>query len=268
MDGGAMPLHAGCQCTAVGVQAFELRQQCRMNVQHAAAPARDEPRRQQPHETGEADQIEAGGGQGVVERAFERLAVSAERPVIDDRSRDTRLLRARETRGIGLIGQDQNDLRRIIRCLGRLDECRHVRAAAGDQYGNALFGHAPGQTRSSCPRKPTPAPSFAVTTSPRSTQVSPFAAKHSIAGSAAAGSSTATMPMPQLKVRSISASVILPLAASHLNTGRTGTRSRSSATAKPSGNTRGILSTKPPPVMWASALTALVWRIAARHERT
>jgi hypothetical protein len=77
-----------------------------------------------------------------------------------------------------------------------------------------------------------------------------------------------TMPMPQLKVRSISCSATLPAAASHLNTASTGTRSRLSATENPGGNTRGILSTKPPPVMWASALTALVPRSVARQERT
>src|SRR3984893_2982311 len=173
-----------------------------------------------------------------------------------------------EPRGTGLVGQDEHDLRRIIRRLGCLDQRRHVGAAAGDQYGNALPGHAPGQARSRCPRKPIRAPSFAATTSPSVTTVSPCAEKCSLAALAAVGSSTATMPIPQLKVRSISASVILPLAASHLNTGRIGTRSRSKETAKPSGNTRGILSTKPPPVMWARALTALVWRLAARHDRT
>src|SRR5580700_4128306 len=239
-----------------------------MNVQQAAAPARDEPRRQEPHEAGEADQIDMVRVQGVVERTFERLAVFAKRPVIDDRGGDARKPCPGETRCIGRIGQDEHDLRRIVRRLGRFDQRRHVRAAAGDQYGNALLGHAPGQARSRCPRKPTRAPSFAATTSPSATTVSPCAEKRSMAALAAVGSSTATMPTPQLKVRSISASVILPLAASHLKTGRTGTRSRSKATAKPSGNTRGILSTKPPPVMWASALTALVWRIAARHERT
>src|SRR5580700_5857514 len=239
-----------------------------MNVEHAPAPARDEPRRQEPHETGEADQIDAVRVQSIIERAFERLAVFAERPVIDDRGGDAGMPRGGEPRGIRLVGQDEHNLRRIIRRLGRLDQCRHVRAAAGDQYGNALFGHALGQARSRCPRKATRAPSFAATTSPSATTVSPCAVKRSLAALAALRSSTATMPMPQLKVRSISASVILPLAASHLNTGRTGTRSRSNETPSPSGNTRGILSTKPPPVMWASALTSLVSRIAARHERT
>jgi DNA polymerase IV len=166
LNGGAMLFYAGFQRAAVSVQSFELRQQCRMNVQHAAAPARDEPRRQEPHEAGEADKIDAVRMQGVVESTLERLTVFAERPVIDDRGGDARKLCPAEPRGIGLIGQDHRDLRRIVRRCGRLDQCRHIRAAAGDQYGNALPGHAPGHARSRCPRKPTRAPSFAATISP------------------------------------------------------------------------------------------------------
>ncbi len=41
-------------------------------------PARDEPRRQEPHEAGEADEIDAVRVQGIVERAFEGLAILAE----------------------------------------------------------------------------------------------------------------------------------------------------------------------------------------------
>ena len=49
----------------------------------------------------------------------------------------------------------------------------------------------------------------------------------------AVGRSTiATMPMPQLNVRSISASAMPPVAASHWNTGRTGTRARSMPTRR------------------------------------
>ena len=66
----------------------------------------------------------------------------------------------------------------------------------------------------------------------------------------------------------ISIAPILPTRASHLNTGSTGTRSNSMAMENPGGSTRGILSTKPPPVMWASALTAFVLRIAARQDCT
>ena len=51
-------------------------------------------------------------------------------------------------------------------------------------------------------------------------------------------STTAIMPMPQLKVRSISVSAMPPIAASHLNTGSTGTRVEIDARAQMSSAAR------------------------------
>ncbi len=76
------------------------------------------------------------------------------------------------------------------------------------------------------------------------------------------------MPIPQLKVRSISFSAMPPVVASHWNTGSTGMRARSMRAPTFFGSTRGMLSGNPPPVIWASALTALVSRIAARQDLT
>ena len=84
----------------------------------------------------------------------------------------------------------------------------------------------------------------------------PLAAKISLTSSIASGLTIAIMPMPQLKVRSNSSSAMPPCSASHLNTGSTGSRARSMPTPRCLGSTRGMLSVKPPPVMWASPLTA------------
>ena len=66
------------------------------------------------------------------------------------------------------------------------------------------------------------------------------------------------MPMPQLKVRSISAGATPPASASQREDRRHGDRGEVDRGAdSPSGSTRGILSGKPPPVMWASALMAV-----------
>ena len=56
--------------------------------------------------------------------------------------------------------------------------------------------------------------------------------------------------------------------ASQRKTGGTAIAARSISAARWPGSTRGMFSTSPPPVMWASALTAPVSRIAARQERT
>ena len=59
-----------------------------------------------------------------------------------------------------------------------------------------------------------------------------------------------------------------PDAASQRNTGGTVIAQGRSPPPDAAGSTRGMFSTSPPPVMWASALTAPVSRIAARQERT
>src|SRR5208282_3503180 len=220
-----------------------------MNVEHAAGPAPNEPGRQQPHESGEAHQIDPVGRKLRIERAFERLALFAKRRVIDDRGGDAFRARTGEARSLGSIRGDEHDFGRIVFRLGRLDQRRHIRSTAGDEHGDALLAHAPHQERSRRPRKSMRASPFAATISPSRTTVSPFAVNCSRAAAAAFASSTATMPMPQLKVRNISCSLTSPEAASHLNTGWTGTQSKSNETESPRGSTRGIFSTKPPPVM-------------------
>src|SRR5256885_1297951 len=59
-------------------------------------------------------------------------------------------------------------------------------------------------------------------TSPRRTTVSPASLRISVTASMASALTIAIMPMPQLNVRSNSSSAMPPSAASHLNTGSTG----------------------------------------------
>src|SRR5215469_549046 len=239
-----------------------------MDVENAAAPASDEPGSQKSHEAGETDDFNTVFAKFFIEGALESFAVLAEGSVIDHRGGDCGFVRTRKPAGIRPIRHDEHDFRRIITSLGGLDQRARVRAAPGDQHGDALLAHYAGQVRSRRPLKLTALPPSAATTSPRRTTLSPCLANESIAAPALLLSSTATMPIPQLKVRSISCSAISPVAASHLNTGKTGTRSSATRTPSPGGSTRGIFSTKPPPVICASALTALLSRMAARHERT
>src|ERR1700733_1679098 len=257
MNSCAVPFNAGFKRPAMRVEALELRQQCRMDVEHAPAPARNEPGRQEPHEAGEADDFDSVRFKFRIKRAFERFAILAESLVIDNDRSDGRLLRAHKPGRVRPVRRDQHDLRRIILRPGRLDQRHHVGSAAGDEHGDAFFGHTARHDKSRSPRKLTAGAFADATTSPRRTTVSPFAEKISLAASAPSRSSNTTMPMPQLNVRSISLAPILPVAASHLNTGSTETRSSSNETQKPGGKTRGIFSVKPPPVMCASALTAL-----------
>src|ERR1700677_3480354 len=103
MNSGAVPFGAGLQRAAVSMQSLELWQQRRMNVQHAAAPLFDEPGRQQPHEAGEAYDLDAAGLKFLIERALERFAIFAERMVVDDGGCDAVVARAGKSRGVGNV---------------------------------------------------------------------------------------------------------------------------------------------------------------------
>ncbi len=75
------------------------------------------------------------------------------------------------------------------------------------------------------------------------------------------------MPMPQLKVRSASASSSPPSRISQPKTGGSAQAPRSISTPSPAGSTRGTFSVSPPPVMCAAARTPPC-RIAASTGRT
>ena len=221
-------------------------------------PALDEPRRQQPHEAGEADDLDACASSIALQRALERLAVLAEVPVIDDRGGDAGAARAwpgparpDRWRGPARSRPDRRDPSRPRsarpcwsrgRRSGRRRACgialtRRDRGARDRRRAVPPLGcdHVPSRTtRFACALR---APSATASSRRRPT--------------------TAIMPMPQLKVRSISGSAMPPVAASQRNTGGTGTLARSMRTPSRFGSTRGMLSGKPPPVMWASALTAV-----------
>eukprot|EP00965_Chrysotila_dentata_P261419 6214246-Pleurochrysis_carterae.AAC.4 len=84
---------------------------------------------------------------------------------------------------------------------------------------------------------------------------SPLSARMASTASLSSGATTSTMPMPQLKVRSISVAPEREPAASQSNTGSGFHDFASNVAPIPSGSTRGRFSSKPPPVMWASAFT-------------
>ena len=104
MHGRAVLLRAGGERARVGVETLERRQQGRMDVEQASLPLPHEPRRQQPHEAGEADELDAVRLRVVLQRALERLAVLAERLVVDDRGGDAGRARARcKPLGVGSL---------------------------------------------------------------------------------------------------------------------------------------------------------------------
>ena len=84
--------------------------------------------------------------------------------------------------------------------------------------------------------------------------VSPAACRVAAQAEADAASITTTMPMPLLKVRFIWASSMPASFCSQAKSSLCGQLPRARCAAVPSGSTRGMFSSRPPPVMWASAL--------------
>ena len=133
----AMDLDAGRERARMGVEALEGGQQGRVNVENSSLPTVDEAGREQPHEAGEADHLGAVGVEFALQREFEGVAILAERDVIDDRGRNTGRSGGGEPLGVRPVGQHQRDFSGKIRGFRGLDQRRHVRAAAGNQNGDA-----------------------------------------------------------------------------------------------------------------------------------
>ena len=76
-----------------------------------------------------------------LQRALEGGAVFAERGVIDDLGGDAGRARGCKPAGVRPVRHDQHDLGRIVLVFRRLDQRRHVGAAAGNENGDAFAAH-------------------------------------------------------------------------------------------------------------------------------
>ena len=92
-----------------------------MNVDEAVPPFLDKPGRQDAHESGEADNLNASFAQFRVQIFFKVLAVFVER-MVDEACGHIHLARPFEPLRACLVGQDQNDLGRIVVMLGRVEQ--------------------------------------------------------------------------------------------------------------------------------------------------
>src|SRR5690348_4537767 len=216
-----------------------------MDVDHAVMPGVDESAPEDAHEAGEADELDACLLERAVERRVEGVTIG-EVAVSNDPRRDLGARRALEALSIGAIGNHQDDLGRIVAHRARVDQRLKVGAAAGDQHA----GPQPGHARSVLTRwaLASPAP---LTMWPIQWTRSPAWVRTRATASTCAGATTATMPMPQLNVRAISARAMPAVCVSQAKTGGSVQVAASISAARPSGSTRGMFSTKPPPVICA-----------------
>ena len=83
VDGAAVQAGAGGDGACVSVQAWEGRQDARVDVQHPSLPGRHEIWGEKAHVAGEADQFDAAFEKGGLDGALVGFAVAAEGPVVD-----------------------------------------------------------------------------------------------------------------------------------------------------------------------------------------
>src|SRR6185436_14764299 len=244
MHTGAVVFLPGREHARVGVQSLVERQQGRVDVQQPALESPHEFGRQYAHESGERYQP---GTAGVHLGGESRLESGTVGKILhwDHGRRHAERRGAGQSTGLGAIGDHPDDAVAAVGALRGARDGFHVAAAAGYHHGDI---EQAAHSAMCTPRVPRP-------TWPMTLAVSPSFASCASVKSASRGATTTTMPMPQLKVRYISADVMRPVAASHSNTGSLAQLLRSSTTSRPSGNTRGMLSVSPPPVMCAKPFT-------------
>lgn len=108
MNGAASDANAGLQGLSLGVDALEGGQERRMDVEHATAPQPRQLRRQDAHEAGQADQLDAVPLQRLVHGhvEVEPLGVA---PVVQRHCLDSGGRGPFQTGHSGHVGEDEDD---------------------------------------------------------------------------------------------------------------------------------------------------------------
>src|SRR5215470_13957016 len=110
MHGRAVYFCAGIERASMRVEALEIGQQGRMDIDQAALPLTDKAGGEQAHESRQTNQINAIFLEHRLQSAFEAGAILAERGVINDLRADTGSVRDQQTTRIRPIRQNQANL--------------------------------------------------------------------------------------------------------------------------------------------------------------
>src|SRR6185312_4923828 len=232
MHGAADEAHAFGERARMRIEAGEGGEQRGMDVDHPVAPMIDEARGQQPHEAGEADELDARRFERLGERRLESFAARIV-AMGDDGAGDAGALRVIETAGIGAVADDERAPGREIFLRASAHERFEIGAAARDQYRGLQPGHALSVPLRIVPSLPAPSSREGRSTMrPISMTRSPAFSIAARAAAASLGATMAIMPMPQLKVRAISLRSIFAASASQRNTGGNSQRVASSSAAR------------------------------------
>jgi hypothetical protein len=114
-----------------------------MYVDHPAQPVVDEVVAEDAHEAGKADDVDMPAFERLGHDIFEHVA-AGELALRQGSRGDAVAGRNGQAGRGGAVGEHADDLCGIVGRLGGLDQRLHVRAAAGDEDCDALFGLAQG----------------------------------------------------------------------------------------------------------------------------
>ena len=164
-----------------------------MNVQDTPLPTLHKRRSENAHEPSLANQLGPGLFQLDLQLRLERRTILAKRPVVNNGCRNAARRRLGQAARIRIVGKHQARPAGMVP-RHTVDQRHHIGAAT--RYEN---GHPRGHK--SAPLYETPSPA---TTWPMGTTRSPASVRSVVSASARSASTASIMPMPQLKVLSIS----------------------------------------------------------------
>jgi len=120
MDRAAMAVMTCGERPGVGIDAWKVRQEARVNVDHPTAPSLDEPRGKDAHIARQGHQFDAGAAERRIDRLLMSFTVALEGAVINRDGRDPGVAGDLQPASTGRIGEHNNDLSRIVRVFGRV----------------------------------------------------------------------------------------------------------------------------------------------------
>ena len=138
VHGRSGDLHAVPERLLLGIDAGERRQQRRMDVEHGVRKRVEQPRADQTHETGEADEADAALAQFLRQPRVEIVA-RGELAMADDERFDARVAGEVEPTGVGAVRDDDRDARVELAARDRGDQRLKIAAAAGDEHAEAAL---------------------------------------------------------------------------------------------------------------------------------
>ena len=131
VNGAAVDSDARLEGTGVGVQPLERRKERGVDVEEPVMPARNEPRSEDAHETGEADELDIGVFKRYVQRPLKCLS-AVMIFVVDHQISDAGCIGVCQAAGAAPAGDNEHNVISRIRMPASVDQSFQVGATPRD----------------------------------------------------------------------------------------------------------------------------------------